>query len=286
MLRAPDSEYTAVGGTGMGPTDAPNPYEAPRAELDAAPATGALSPSLQDAIAGRYDFTVSDVMDEAWRLVKGMKASFWGAAIVIGLIYLVVSTLASLILTVFLHSPANTIVKQIFNSVVGVLMTPFTMGLHMMCVRRALGLPVSFGTAFSYFPRAGTAMVGALGVLILGYLGLLLLVLPGIYLLIAYSLTTQLICDRELPAWDAMETSRRAIKHKWWSVFGLGLLVGLMVVVSALGLLIPLIWTIPWAMMTSGVLYKRIFYYAAPPAAEGPAPAAAGPAPASPVPTV
>ena len=32
-------------------------------------------------------------MDEAWGLVKGMKASFWGAAIVIGLIYLVVDAL-------------------------------------------------------------------------------------------------------------------------------------------------------------------------------------------------
>ena len=57
-----------------------------------------------------------------------------------------------------------------------------------------------------------------------------------------------------------METSRRAITHRWWSVLGLGLLVGLLMGVSALGLLIPLIWTFPWAMMTTAVLYKRIFY--------------------------
>ena len=75
-----------------------NPYEPPRAELDVAPATGVLAPSLQDAIAGRYDFNVGDVMDEAWRLVKGMKATFWGAAIVVGLIYLVFNAVAALIL--------------------------------------------------------------------------------------------------------------------------------------------------------------------------------------------
>jgi hypothetical protein len=57
-----------------------------------------------------------------------------------------------------------------------------------------------------------------------------------------------------------MTTSRQAIRHKWWRVFGLGLLVALLTGVSALGLLIPLIWTIPWAMMTTGVLYRRIFY--------------------------
>ena len=60
-------------------------------------------------------------------------------------------------------------------------------------------------------------------------------------------------------------------------MLGLGLLVGLLTAVSALGLLIPLIWTIPWAMMTIGVLYRRIFY--APPA---PAPVAAPVAAAAP----
>src|SRR4051794_7216575 len=164
----------------MGPSDGPNPYEPPRAELDAAPATGALSPSLQDAIAGRYDFNVSDVMDEAWRLAKGMRASFWGAAVVVALIYLVVGSIASMLLTVFFKGPPGTIVRQLANGVVGALMTPFTMGLQMMCVRRALGAPISFATAFSFFPRAGTALAGALGVLICSYLGGLALIFPGI----------------------------------------------------------------------------------------------------------
>jgi hypothetical protein len=265
----------------MGPMDAPNPYEAPRADLHEAPTASALSPSLQDAIAGRYAFTVGDVMDEAWQLVKGMKASFWGAAIVIGLIYLVFETICALILGMFLTEEPNFAVKRIFEGVVGALMTPFTMGLQMLCVRRALGMPVSFSTAFSFFPRAGVALGGALLVLLFTLLGSLLLVLPGIYLSFAYLLTTQLICDRELSAREAMRTSSKAIAHKWWSVFGLSLLVGLLTVLSALGLLIPLIWTIPWAMMTTAVLYKRIFYGAGPPAA---APPAAGPPAAAPPP--
>ncbi len=260
----------------MGPSEPFNPYQAPQAELDVSAPTTGLSPSLQDAIAGRYDFTIGDVMDESWRLIKGMKASFWGAAIVIGLIFLVVSMIGGVILVLFSPTP-NAIVKQLFNTFLGVLMTPFTMGLQMMCVRRALGAPVSFSTAFSYFPRAGTAIVAALFVMLLSYLGLVLLVIPGIYLAVAYTLTTTLICDRELGAWDAMETSRAAITHKWWRVFGLGIVVGLLTGVSMLGLLIPLIWTIPWAMMTVAVLYRRIFYSAQTAAVAAPPPGAASP---------
>ena len=249
----------------MAPIDAPNPYAAPQAELNVVPTTGATSPSLQDAINGRYTFTIGGVMDEAWLLVKGMKASFWGAAIVIALIYLVFEMICAVILAMFLGGEPNAVVRQLTQGVVSALMTPFTMGLQMMCVRRALGMPVSFSTAFSYFPRAGVALGSALLVMLLTWVGMVMLVIPGIYLMVAYSLTTQLVCDRELSAWDAMETSRSAITHKWWRVFGLHLLVGLLMGLSMLALLIPLIWTVPWAMMTSAVLYKRIFYSSAPP---------------------
>jgi hypothetical protein len=240
-----------------------NPYEAPRAQPDA-PVTAGLSPSLQDAIAGRYEFSVGEVMSEAWDLIKGMKASFWGAAVVIGIIYVVFETIAAIALGLFLTNDANLLVRQTFNAVIGALMTPLTMGLQMMCVRRALGLPVSFGTAFKYLSRGGTALAGAVLVLILSGLGLLLLVLPGIYLIVGYLLTTQLICDAKLPAWTAMETSRKAITRKWWRVLELMLGVAILTGLSALGLLIPLIWTIPWAMMTTAVLYRRIFYAQAP----------------------
>ena len=138
-------------------------------------------------------------MEEAWQLVKGMKASFWGAAIVIGLIYLVVDTIGALILGMFLTEPPNGLVKQIFKGLMGALTTPFTMGLQMMCVRRALGAPISFSTAFSYFPRAGVALGAALLVFLLTALGMVMLVMPGIYLMIAYSLTTQLVCDPSSP---------------------------------------------------------------------------------------
>jgi len=239
-----------------------NPYEAPKAELDTL-----LGPSmpanLADAIAGRYQFTVGEVMDESWRLIKGMKASFWGAAVLIGLIYLVASFVVGMAVTLAVPAGGGAIVRQVVNSVLNVLMTPFIAGLEMMCVRRALGLPVSFGTAFGYFPKLGAVLGGAFLVTLFAWLGTLALIIPGIYLIVGYELVTKLICDQNLSPWRAMETSRKAITRRWWSVFGLGLLVALLTGVSGL-VLVPLIWTVPWLMMTTAVLYRRMFYAQAP----------------------
>lgn len=240
-----------------------NPYAPPQAALDVAPATG-LPANLEAAVEGRYDFTVGEVMDEAWRLVKGMKASFWGVIVVIGLIQLVFSAFSGAIFGMFATKP-HAIVQQVFRSLLGVLMTPVTMGVTMMCVRRALGAPISFTTAFSYYAKSLPALGCALLVFLLSWAGLAALILPGLYLSVAYTFAIQLVCDQNLSPWKAMETSRRAVTYKWWRVLGLGLLVALLTGVSALGLLIPLIWTIPWAMMTLAVLYRRIFYAPASP---------------------
>ena len=244
----------------MGPTEPPNPYQAPRADLEAPAPAGALSPNLEDALAGRYEFTIGEVMGEAWRLLKGMKGSFWGAAIIIGIIWGVVNTMAGLAVGLVLTGTAKTVVEQIVGGIIGVLMTPLTIGMQMMCVRRALGLPIELGTAFSYLHRGAIAIVASLLVILLGYLGLALLIIPGVYLFVGYSLTTQLIADQNLGVWQAMETSRKAITHQWWGVFGLLFVVGLLTALSALLLFIPLIWTIPWSMMATAVLYRRIFY--------------------------
>jgi hypothetical protein len=244
----------------MGPDQPRNPYEAPREAPAAAAPAGELSPNLEDAIAGRYQFTIGEVMSEAWQLIKGMKWTFWSAALVIGIIWVVLNQMVTLAVGMVLTGTAKTVVQQIVGGIIGIVMAPLSVGIQMMCVRRALGLPIEFGTAFSYLHRGAAIIVASLLVILLGYLGLALLIIPGVYLFIAYSLTAQLIADQGLGVWQAMETSRKAITRRWWGVAGLLLVVGLLTMLSAIALLIPLIWTIPWSMMATGVLYRRIFY--------------------------
>src|SRR4051812_8192459 len=61
-----------------------NPYEMPKSEMN--PAASGDRASLEDAIAGRYDFSIEEVLREAWRLTDGFKLTFWGAAIVVGVV--------------------------------------------------------------------------------------------------------------------------------------------------------------------------------------------------------
>lgn len=266
----------------MESTEPVNPYAPPSTELDLAPSFRQIA-DLQGAREGRYEFRIGEVMDEAWRLVKGMKASFWGAAAVIGVFYLVIDTLVAVGLAMFVgDNPTafvNSFVGSFRRSFVTVLMTPLTMGLQMMCVRRALGAPVSFSTAFSYLHRGRTAILGVGLVSLLTTIGTALLILPGIYLFVGYQLTTILICDQEMKVWRAMETSRRAIHHKWWQFLLVIMVAFLLLWVSALPLLIPLIWALPWYLMVYAVLYRRIFFAGPPPEIPEPYVSPPGPPP-------
>ena len=143
-------------------TDQMNPYQAPRAELDVlAPATA--GGSLKDAVAGRYDFQIGEVMREAWRLTKGFKASFWGAAVLIYLLALIPLVLVGVVM----GTKPNLVVQILVNILIGALMAPLTMGIFMMAIRRAAGAPVTFSTAFSYFNKAAVAIGAGLLVTLL-----------------------------------------------------------------------------------------------------------------------
>jgi uncharacterized membrane protein len=230
-----------------------NPYEAPKADLNAHAVPPGDSGSLEDALAGRYDFQIGDVMREAWAMTSGMKGAFWGGAILLYLGYMGVALAGALL---FKGSGALSVV---FNLVLGATAPVLFLGLVAMGVRRAAGLPVAFETAFSSFDKAAPAFIAGLLTTLLTYLGLALLILPGIYLAISYCMTMPLIVDRTFSPWLAMETSRRAITRRWFQYFGLLFMVGLLVFVSAIPLGIGLIWSAPWAINVVGVVYRRTF---------------------------
>jgi hypothetical protein len=230
-----------------------NPYEPPKADVNALAVDVGPSGSLEDALAGRYDFDIGLVMSEAWNLTRGMKASFWGAAFIVYAIFFVLAVVAA---SVAGKGGAGQFIPSVLLGTVGPV---FFIGLIMMGVRRAAGLPISFATAFSCLDRALTVFLASLLTTLLTYIGLFLLIVPGIYLAIAYCMTMPLIADRRLSPWQAVETSRKAVTKRWFQYFLLMLVVGLVVFVSALPLGIGLIWTAPWAINVIGVVYRRTF---------------------------
>jgi hypothetical protein len=239
-------------------TDPRNPFEPPRAALEGPAPIGAAG-SLEDAVAGRYDFTIGEVMSEAWGLVKGFKGSFWGAGFIIYGVLLVATLVWGGISVAVFGREHGQVINAVVNGLISAFMTPLYVGIIAMAVRRAAGLPVSFSMAFAYLGKAPVMIGAGLLTTLLTYVGFALLVIPGIYLVIAYGMTLPLLAFNNIGIWKAMETSRKTIGHKWWRVFGLYFCVGFLVILSALPLGIPLIWTLPWTMMVIGVLYRRMF---------------------------
>ena len=238
--------------------DSRNPYAPPNAPLEK-PVEIDTGGSIEDAVAGRYDFTIGEVMEEAWGLVHGFKGAFWGAAFVIYVFVIVASVAVNAVASRLYGAAVPVLLDQLINGVLGALLAPLTVGFLVIAVRRAAGFPNSFAMAFVGLGRIPVFIGAALLTTLLTYLGFALLVIPGIFLVIAYMMTLPLLAFRNMNVWTAMETSRRTVTHKWFRVFGLYLLVGLITGLSALPLGIPLIWTIPWATLVNGVLYRRMF---------------------------
>jgi hypothetical protein len=228
-----------------------NPYAAPSADVNAE-ASGDAG-SVEAALAGNYDFTIEEILKDAWRLNDGFKLTFWGAALVLGLGTIIFVTVMQMVLGKA-GLPGRLIIQVATQAIAFVL----GLGVVMLAVRRAGGLPTSIGDAFHYFDRWLPAIIAGALSGVFTSIGFLLLIIPGIYLTVAYHMTVPLIADRKMGAWDALETSRKALTKKWLKCFLTGAVVSILTGLSAL-LIIPLFWTLPWMVLCTGVGYRRIF---------------------------
>ncbi|WP_275628659.1 hypothetical protein [Pseudomonas sp. 273] len=237
-----------------------NPYATPASQLQQNP-TGAGAPGIEEALARGYDFRIGDVLGEAWRKVKGMK----GTLVVAAIIYAVAVNLLSFVIAFVLgllgliHDSEPGALQIIVSVLAGALCYPLLAGLNMIGIRRAADQPATINELFAYFGLFVPLLVTGLAITVLTYLGLILLVLPGIYLGVSYALAIPLVVERGLSPWQAMEASRKAVGQHWFKVFGLFLALGLIMMLSAIPLLIGLVWTLPLAFIAIGVLYRTIF---------------------------
>lgn len=243
-------------------SDSNNPFATPSSNLQVEAGLDA-PPTIEQALSRGYDFTVGNILSEAWALTNGAKGSILGGFAIFYLIMLAVSFVLNLIMAGVIgvtESVAMAFIMQIVSSLlIAAASYPFMAGVNMIGIRRAAGQPISFKETFGYLHKATPLVITAILMTLLIQLGILLLIIPGIYLSIAYILAIPLVVERGLSPWEALETSRKAITQHWFKVFGLFFVTGLVVTVSALPLFIGLVWTLPWAIIVMGVLYRTIF---------------------------
>lgn len=122
---------------------------------------------------------------------------------------------------------------------------PLSAGFFIVARKIRKGEAYEFGTffkGFDYFvPLLLFSLIGG----ILTALGFMALIIPGIYLSIAWMFSILFIVFGEMEFWDGMEFSRRLITKKWWSFFGLAILLFLINLAGALVFLVGLIFTVP-----------------------------------------
>jgi len=265
-------------------SSANNPYSAPQSDLSADKVTGEV-PSVSEALSRGYDFSINDVLREAWERINGYKGIILGASVVayigVFLINFVFGFIGGMLMGASGSPIAGIIVNMLVSILGGMLAYPLLSGVILMGIRRSADQPFEFATLFSclgqFVPLMLTALLmnlviyvpmGVLGVIaalvsgnsltvigLAGFVGLIY----AVYIGVSYTLAMPLVFERGLSPWQALETSRKAINQRWFKVFGLLLLIGIAMTIGSIPLLIGLIWVIPLSIVAVGVLYRTVF---------------------------
>lgn len=251
------------------------------------------SGNIPDAIAGRYDFKIMDIIREAWQKVKGVKASYWGASLLLIFFSIALFFLFFMVGDIIFNPQKKDLLTEIASRITYALLFPMIVGLIMIGVNRAANLPFKATFVFHYYRFFLKLFAGLLiTVLIFAALTTLLtfaiifiiflhksgpltfftltaeILLGAIaalltaslfYLYLGYSLFSPLVVEKKLTAWRALETSRKSISHHFFKVLGLYCVLLLILLISVIPFGIGLIWSAPFTNNSIGVLYRRMF---------------------------
>lgn len=198
------------------------------------------------------NWTIAEVMAEAWQLKNGFKSTYWGALLLYTTVAMVISGVFEFV------GSGSTIMKIISQLVSGLVGYPLWVGLMMIAIKHSVGTPTDVSMIFAYYPKTIPIFLNYLLMMVLVLIGLSLLVLPGIYLAFAYTLAMPLIVEKNLGPWDALEASRKAITPCWFRTFGLFFVSSIILMISALPIGIGLIWTVPFLALVMAIVYRNL----------------------------
>lgn len=223
---------------------------------------------LHRAVNGDYDVRIGAVFDQAWRLTDGNKWTaqlaglYYGLACLAALIVVSIPTLLDANLQTI--QSTTDLLEALSPGFIGqLLLTAFTLplsvGLFMNGLKLARQQQTDATDVFRYFAWTVTLFVTWVVMSVLIALGALLFIIPGIYLAVAWLFALPLVVERGLGPWQALETSRKALTHRWFSIFAFVIIESLLGMLGILTLGIALIWIFPWLLIANGLLYQQIF---------------------------
>jgi hypothetical protein len=222
--------------------------------------------SIEKALEGDYELAVGETLSKAWQATDGVKFTFIAAIFVYAFILVVVTFIFGMLLNIGSYQGEEMQVQSLLAQV-GIdllkmpIEIPMIVALMMMGIRHINREPIEIPQLFDYFVFVWPLVFASILIYVFVAVGFMLLILPGIYLSVAYIFVYPLMVDRGMGIWEAMETSRKAVTKKWFTVFGVMLSMAIITILSALPLGIGLIWTLPMGYLVYGILYSTVFGY-------------------------
>ncbi len=273
-------------------------YRAP--DFNFAQEPGGPSQLLQNGIAGNYSIAAFETINETWIKLKGKKGMLWigwfltiaisiGASIALSIVGAGLGFsggFSSYIHSGIAHNPVSAGAFSVGQNALQMLITlPVQLGFFLYCLKSLVGLPTEVGELFQHYGKTITLFLTVLLMYLLAAIGFMLLILPGIYLLVAYAFANDLVIEKNLGPWEALEASRKAVTHYWWTFFGVYILSFLVMVLAVLPLvfgiiisihmdlltkilvimgggvamLVALAWVLPFTVLLKAVLYHKVF---------------------------
>lgn len=219
--------------------------------------------SIEKAVSGDYEFSIGAVISEAWDKTRGAKwtihLGFLFVFLVMMGLMVVLGLLSALLIGETQDPSGSAVLPLIIQLVVNLIMLPMMAGIMILGIKRSVDAPIKSGSVFAYFSKMIPLFLTMILMYIMIIIGFLLLVLPGIYLSVAYYMAMPLVVEKGMSPWQALETSRKAVTRRWFSVFFFFIILSIIVFISAIPLGIGLIWTMPLMIIAFGVLYRNMF---------------------------
>ncbi len=233
-------------------------YETPESDLMKQPNLDSSEyGSIEDAVNGNYKFEIGEVISEAWNKTGGIKGTFFLALILAVIAQIGIMIVTGGILQGALELGGTGAFIQML--ILMLVITPIQMGIFLLGIKRSVNADVKATSIFSHFDKTLKLFLTMLLMWVILTVGFLLFILPGIYLSIAYFMAMPLVVEKDMGIWEAMETSRKAVTKRWFSMFFFFILMMVIVYISAIPLGIGLIWTFPMFMIGLGIIYRNMF---------------------------
>ncbi len=214
--------------------------------------------SLNEAINHDYDFTISEVCAKAWARVSGNKLPIFIAVLLAVVLSFVVSFIGSLIVSVLGFIPFLEWAVEVLISGISAM---FAVGVILVVLKLFNNESVNATNDFFNFSKFWLPiLILSIVMTILVTIGFILLVIPGIYLLVSYSLAYWILTIHPNESfWDILEASRKIVSRHWFKFFILNLVIGLILMISAIPFGIGLIWTLPLCNFMYAIIFTSIF---------------------------